>query len=223
MTESMTDATHDLTHPFTDVVRTDDPKAPYKPVDHEPLLVTLRKAVRASLGGTTDGGIPGDVSARSLLNGQAFMLWEQIERDVQQATRTHLRDRPNPMLGYAVRQLAEHVDALWNTTQITEPDYLWLIRKAKGWKRSIWELLDPPVEKELIGACPRCEQEKITNQDGELVSALIAYYRKGLEPVARCRHCGEVWQGEGQLVILGRLIGAELDTDTLTEMGIASV
>src|SRR5690606_16645238 len=124
MTESLTDATHDLTNPFTDVVRTDDPKAPYKPVDHEPLLVTLRKAVRASLGGTAAGR--SDASARSLLNQQAFMLWEQIERDVQQATRTHLRDRPNPLLGYAVQILAERVDALWNTNQITEAEYLWL-------------------------------------------------------------------------------------------------
>lgn len=217
MTETMTDAVHDLVNPWVDVIRTDDRKTPYKPVDHEPLLVMLRKAVRASTGRTAAGRT--DSAERSLLNVKAFDLWNQIGREVAQATRRHTRDRANPLLGYALRTLAEKIDALWNVNQISEDDYLHLIRRARAWRYQILAIFDPPVEKEL-GECPECEQGKVLDDDGLMQTALVAYYRHGYEPVARCKHCGYTWQGEAQLVILGKRIGANMDVDTLTEMGV---
>lgn len=214
---SMTDAIHDLVHPFTDVIRTDDRKKPYKPVDHEPLLVMLRRAVRSSTGRTASGRT--DPSARSIIDITAFELWERIEQSVLMDTRRYLRDRPNPMLGTALIALAAGVDALWNQGQITEEDHQRLIRRAEGWKRGVWEILIPLVEKEL-GVCPECEIGKIINDDGIMQTALVAYYRHGYEPVAKCRHCGYTWQGEGQLVILGRRIGATMDLDALRDMGV---
>ena len=217
MTETLTEAVHDLIHPWTDVIRTDDVKNPYKPVEHEPLLVMLRKAVRASTGRTSAGR--SDDSARSILNLQAFTLWEQITGDVRGWTRRFVRDNPNPLLGYAISNLASHVDALWNTSQITESEYLYLIRRMKNFRHQIWDLFNVPVEKEL-GVCPECEQGKIINQEGIMQTALVAYYRHGYDPVARCRSCGYSWQGEAQLVILGKRIGAEMDLEALAEMGV---
>lgn len=217
MSHSFTDTIHDLVNPFTDVIRTDDRKHPYKPVDHEPLLVMLRNAVRASTGRTASGRT--DPASRSVIDLAAFELWERIEQSVLMDTRRYLRDRPNPMLGYALTNLAQGVDALWNAGQITETDYTRLISKAEGWKRAVWEILIPQVEKEL-GVCPKCDVGKIVNDDGLMQTALVAFYRHGYQPVARCRHCGEIWQGEAQLVILGRMIGAELDMEALAEMGV---
>ena len=217
MTETtMTDAVNDLINPWTDVVTSGAVRG-YQAVEHEPLLVMLKTAIRSSSGRTSAGR--SDDAARNILNLNAFELWESISRDVHTFTRRHTRDNPNPILPYAVRTLAEHVDALWANHQITETDRAHLIRKAATWRDRIWELFDPPTEKELLAPCPSCDQTKITNTDGDIQTALIAYYRPGGQPSARCRHCGMMWEGEGQLIILGRMIGAELDTDALAEMG----
>jgi hypothetical protein len=212
----LTDAVKELIHPWTDVVTTGGRNG-YTAIDHEPLLTMLRTAIRSSSGRTASGR--SDDAARNILNLQAFELWEAIARDVLTYTRRHTRDNPNPILHAAVENLAEKVDALWAGNQITEADLNHLIRRAQTWRHQIWELFDPPTEKEILAPCPNCEQAKVANPDGEIQSALIAYYRTGGSPTARCRHCGMIWEGEGQLIILGRRIGAELDTATLEEMG----
>lgn len=218
MSETMLDTVKPLIAPWTDVVQGGGTRG-YQAVDHEPLLSMLRTAIRSSSGRTASGR--SDDAARNIINLQAFELWESITRDVLMFTRRHTRDNPNPMLAAAVRNLAEKVDALWANHQITETDRGHLIRKAEGWKSRIWELFDPPHEKELMAACPTCEQAKVSNAEGDLQSALIAFYRPGGQPSARCRHCGTSWEGEGQLIILGQMIGAELDTAALAEMGSA--
>ena len=210
MSETMLETVAPLIAPWTDVVQA---------VDHEPLLTMLRTAIRSSSGRTASGR--SDDAARNIINLQAFELWESITRDVLMFTRRHTRDNPNPMLGAAVRNLAEKVDALWANHQITETDRGHLIRKAEVWKGRIWLLFDPPTEKEL-GACPECEQAKAFNADGDMQTALIAYYRPGGEPAARCRSCGFTWQGSAQLVILGKRIGAELDIEALRDMGVSA-
>lgn len=215
MITTMTDATHDLTSSWTDVVSVN---GKYKPVDHEPLLVTLRTAIRSSTGGTAAGA--SDDAARSILNLEAFELWEQITWEVNMLTRQHMKDRANPMLGSAVAHLAVRLDALRNTNGITESDYLDALHRGSGWRTRIWAMLNKPREKELLAPCPSCEQEKCVNNDGEVQSALVAYYRPDASPSARCRSCGMDWVGEGQMVILGRMLGAELDEGVLTEMGV---
>lgn len=217
MTETMLTTVNDLINRWTDIVHTDDRKKPYKPVDHDPLLVTLREAIRSSTGGTTSGA--SDDAARNMLNLEAFELWEQITADVAHLTRKHTKDRPNPLLGYAVKHIGERIDALWNTNQITETDREYAIRRAKAWRARIWGLLHKPREKDL-DHCPECEHAKIVNADGEIQAALVAYYQQGTEPVAKCRHCGWVWEGEAQLIILGRRLGAAIDEEALAEMGV---
>jgi len=214
--DSMASAVHDLITPWTDIVQTGDVKIPYKPVDHDPMFVTLRMLIRSSTGGTASGA--SDDAARNVLNLEAFKLWEQITNEVALLTRKHTRDRPNPMLGAAVHRLAGSLDTLWNTHQITEPEYLHAIRSAETWRARIWKLLHKPREKELA-YCPACEQTKVISPDGELQAALIAYYSPDAAPTARCRHCGSEWVGEGALIILGKMLGAELDETALTEMG----
>lgn len=216
MTGMMIDATRDLIAPWTDVVHTGDRTKPYKPVDHEPLLITLRVLIRSSTGGNTSGATVD--SERSILNLEAFALWEQITQDVMFLTKKHTKDRPNPMLGAAVRMLSERLDALWNSNQITESDYLSAVRRARSWRTRIWGILHKPREKELE-FCPACEQSRIVNADGEVQAALVAYYAQGTEPTAKCRHCGTEWVGEGALIVLGKMIGAELDEAALEEMG----
>lgn len=220
---TVTEAANDLINPWTDVVETGGAKR-YAPVEHEPLLVTLRAAIRSSTGGTTSGA--SDDATRNLLNMEAFGLWERITADVRTLTRRHLRDRPNPLLGYAVRTLTERLDALHNTNQITSTDYEHAIRRARQWREQIWSLLHKPKEMELTAPCPAllpdgtvCGVEKIINDDGDLSTALIAYYQDGTDPVARCRACGTTWEGDAPLMLLGEQIGADADKETLTELG----
>lgn len=210
----MTDATNDLVNPWTDAVRA---HGSYKAVDQVPLLVMLQNAVRSSTGGTAAGAT--DPAERNTMNLEAFELREQITQEVLMLTRKHTKDRPNPMLGYAVRHLAEKLDALRNSSQVTEHDYLYAIRRAKSWRERIWGLMHKPGEKEL-DFCPACNVAKVTNADGEIQAALVAHYSQDAEPVAKCRHCGTEWEGQGQLLVLGRMIGATADQDTLDEMGI---
>lgn len=216
MTEhTMTEAVHDLVHAWTDVVPTGS-RTGLTAVDHEPLLTMLRTAIRSSSGRTASGR--SDDSARNPLNIEAFELWEQITRDVLMATRKHTRDNPNPMLAMAVQSLAGKVDALWANHQILEHEYQALIRKAHTWRAKIWQLFHKPTERELE-FCPACEQSKYINNDGEISAALVAFQIDGEQPYAKCRSCGVVWQGEAQLLILGRMLGATMDTETLRDMG----
>lgn len=216
MNDTMTAAVDTLIHPWTDVVQSGAVRG-YQAVDHEPLLTMLRTAIRSSSGRTASGR--SDDAARNIINLQAFELWESIARDVLMFTRRHTRDNPNPILPTAIGNLAAHVDTLWTNHQITETDRAHLIRKAEGWRDRIWELFDPPTELELTEPCPTCEQRYVHNAEGEQQSALIVTHKQSKQPVARCRSCGYLWEGEAQLVILGRMIGAEIDTAALEEMG----
>lgn len=211
---TMTDAIHDLVNDWTDVVTVG---RKYQPVEHGPLLVTLRAQIRSSSGGTTPGATADH--DRNVINLEAFALWERITRDVLMLTRKHTKDRANPMLGYAVKSLAGKLDALRASNQLTEQDHEYAIRRAKAWRAQIWGLLHKPREVELLAPCPYCEQAKVSTDDGDVESALVAYYQQGSEPSAKCKHCGTIWIGEGQLIVLGEMIGATLDQDALAEMG----
>ena len=217
MTETtMTDAVHDLINDWTDAQRTG---SGIKAIDHPPLLVTLQNAIRSSVGGTTSGA--SDPAERVPLNVEAFELQASIARDVAHLTRAHTKDRPNSLLGFAVRTLAGKLDALWATNQIAEHDYQAAIRRAQSWRERIWAMLHKPREKELA-FCPACEEAKVTNGEGDTQAALVAYYSDDTEPFASCRNCAREWVGEAQLIALGVLIGATPDQETLTAMGVRS-
>lgn len=213
--ESMVDAVHDLVHSWTDVVtigRT------YQAVDHDPLLVTLRQTIRSNPGGSTAGA--SDDATRNVLNLEAFTIWEHITIDVRTLTRNHTRDNPNPLLGLAIQRLAERLDAAHHTNQIPEHEYLSAVRKANGWRTRIWALLHKPREVEITAPCPidECSARWVQTADGDIQSALVAYYQHGGEETARCRACGTAWDGRHALIRLGEMIDAPIDRDTVNEL-----
>jgi len=212
-------ALDELTKPWNDVL---SPKESgtghYMAIDYPPLLDMLREAVGSSLGKTQSGKSPD--AERSILNLQAFSLWEHIDG----TTRTWLRElstmRPEPELKAALIQLGGLLQALHASNQIKEQRWLHIIAQFPRWRRQVWEMFDPPRVKELTGECPNCNETAYYALDGARSTALIAYYWKGLTPEAKCQRCGEHWTGETQLLSLGRVLKATIDEVALKEMGV---
>lgn len=212
-------AVEKLTRPWTDVL---SPKetgtGKYQPVDYPPLLDMLREAIGSSLG-KTQAGRSADAE-RSIMNLQAFTLWEHIDGTVRAWLRDLTKNRAESELKAAVTQLAGLLQALHASQQIKESQYRHITGMFVRWRYQIWELFDPPVVKELIGNCPNCDETSFVNAEGGKMTALIAYYWKGIRPEAKCQRCGEHWTGEAQLLSLGRVLGAEVDEEALRELGV---
>ena len=81
---------------------------------------------------------------------------------------------------------------------------------------------DPPREVDLNVTCPNdeCGHSRIVNRDGEIQSAMIAYYHRGSGLVhALCRACGRTW-GPDQVALLGRMLGATQDEAVIAAAGL---
>ncbi len=209
-----------LTKPWTDVLTPQESgTGKYHPITYPPMLDMLSEAKGSSLGGTGAGRSPD--AERSLINLKAFSLYEHIDGTVRAWWRETSKERCPEDLRVALLKLFGTLNALVASHQIPESRYGHITGQFPRWRTQIWELFDPPVVKELIGSCPNCEATVHTNADDERTTALIAYYWKGIRPEAKCQSCGEQWTGEGQLIILGRVLGANMDEDALREMGIA--
>ena len=213
MTDEMTIAVDRLTKPWTDVHTVE---GEYKAVDYDPLLDMLRVAISSSVG-RTDAGRSG-ADTRNVLNLNAFTVWERIDgqarawlKDLHTAAPKDLKD--------AVTKLHVHVRNLWASHQINEPDYIRLGDMAKRWADDIWAIFDPPVTKEIIGACPECGEANHFGPEGERSAAITAYYWKGVPPTAKCQRCQQEWAGRTQLVQLAYRIGARVDEEALHELG----
>lgn len=210
-------AVNKLTRPWSDVL---SPKESgtgrYQPVDHQPLLTMLEEAVRASLGRTAAGRSP--ASERSLIDMKAFTLLERIQ-DGSGAWLVEWGVRPPKDVRDRVVQLADTLTTLHRTQRIEQTLFERVSGMFDRWVREIWELLDPPKVKDLIGSCPNCGEEKYTLPDGGRVPALVAYWWKGLRPEAKCQCCGERWEDEKGLIALGYHLKANMDEETLREMG----
>jgi len=191
----------------------------YQPVDYPPLLDMLDEACRSNIGGVPTAG-RSDPSARNLLNLEAHMLREHIDGTVRAWLRELSKARAEVELKSAVTQLAGVLNA--HHAAGTMPDSEWerISRFFPRWCDRIWQLFDPPVVKELAGACPSCTETTFTSLDGSKTTALIAYYWKGIRPEAKCQRCGEHWEGERSLLELGYHLGATVDEDALKEMGV---
>ena len=208
-----------LTHPWSDVLTPKESgTGTYQPIDYPPLLDMLKQAIGSSTGKTQSGKSPD--AERSLLNLQAFALYEHIDG----TTRAWLRELSTvpakANLKEALTQLAGLLQALHASNQIKEQRYTHIAAQFGRWRKQIWEMFDPPTVKDLIGKCPNCDEAAYYNLEGGKSTALIAYYWRGVEPQAKCQRCGEAWAGERQLLELGFHLGATMDEETLREMGV---
>ena len=220
MNEETRTAIDILTKPWTDVLSPQESGAgKYYPIDYPPMLDMLDEAKRSSLGGTSAGRSPD--AERSLLNLKAFSLYEHIDGTTRAWWRETSKSRCPDDLRVALASLFGTLNALHASHQITDNRYGHITRQFPRWRVQIWELFDPPIVKELTGACPNCDETTYSNPEGERSPALLAFYWKGIRPEAKCQRCGEHWVGEGQLISLGRVLGATMDEDALREMGIA--
>lgn len=221
----MTDWLHaveKLTRPWSDVLspRETDSNG-YVTVDYAPLLTMLDDACRANTGNR--GGSGADPAERSLLDLQAFTLREHIDGTVR-AWISHLsKGRAEKELIPAVMQLAGLLEAHHAARTITDSDYTRLTGFFPRWCAQVWELLDPPVVKQLDGACPNpdCEQTHVTDADGARTSALVAFYTRNTGSAqAKCRACSWQWNTDAELRLLGRQLGAVQDDEFLEAVGL---
>ena len=119
-----------------------------------------------------------------------------------------------------VRELAGIAQAQRAIGGIDDLMYVRITAQFTDWQTQIWQMFDPPVVKELIGACPQCEERWLYAPDGAKSSALITYYVKSEMPEAKCQRCGHLWVGSRQLLTLGFHLGATVDVEGLREMGV---
>ena len=208
-----------LTEPWVDVVITGTGKSKgYARIDHPALLDMLAAAKRSSLesGGASSGG---GLAERAPANVAALVTWNHIDTATRRSIRTLSKGRIEPDLKAAMLQLHGMARAAHASGGIAAHDYLRVMRDFPRWASRIWEMFDPPRVKNLNGPCPQCEAVIYVNAEKASTSALIAYYWKGLEAEARCQVCGVTWRGVKELLNLGYSIKANVDEDTLREMG----
>lgn len=222
----MTDWQHaveKLTRPWSDVLSPDMTGGNgYMHVNYPPLLDMLDEACRANNGERSHGS-GNDPASRSLLDLQAFMLREQIDGTVR-AWISHLsKSRAEKELKPAVVQLANLLTAHHAARTVTDSDYTRLTGFFPRWCEQVWVLFDPPIVRELLGACPNpdCEQTKVADVEGVQSSALVAFYARNTGRVqARCRACSWEWNTDTELALLGQQLGAEQDVDFLKAVGL---
>lgn len=216
-------AVEKLTRPWSDVLSPDETGLDrYLPVDYPPLLDMLDEACRANTGERSHGSAS-DPASRSLLDLEAHALRERIDSTVRAHVGQLSKSRAERDLKAAVAQLAGILQAHKAAGTITDSDYARVVALFPRWCAQVWTLWDPPVRKELRGACPNpdCEQTTVTARDGSVSSALVAGYVRNTGQVkARCSACGWEWVTVAELRLLGEWLGAEQDTEFLNAVGL---
>lgn len=208
-----------LTAPWTSVLSPRDTGlSTYQPIEYEPLLDMLKAAIHASTGGTSAGR--SEAASRSVINIAAFDLWERIDATTRAWIGDLGKSRPASDLKEAVKQLATLVDTEWNGNRMSDSQHARITHMFEEWKDSIWALFDPPITKEIQADCPTCGERHYFDNEGQRAAAVIAFYWKGVTPQAQCRRCGTSWTGDKELLELGFSIRANVDVDTLREMGV---
>lgn len=190
----------------------------YTAVEHAPLLDMLRDSITSNVGERTAGGK--SAAERNPMDLNAFTMWADIDIKARTHWRGLSKARPSEDLKDVVRELAGLLNAQRASGGADELTYVRIVQDFETWRRQIWEMFDPPIVKELIGACPHCEERWLYAPDGAKSAALITYYVKSEQPEAKCQRCGEVWVGNRQLLTLGYHLGATVDIESLREMGV---
>lgn len=188
-------------------------------VHRDPLLEQIRQAMYGDLG-ATESGKSAAAQERSVLDIGAFTLYEDITGRIE-AYHHHLTGKPK-------RDTAEETLRAWfvafNARHLsgnyTEPQMLRTLSQLNKFAGRILGYFDPPRAKELEGPCPQCNSGSVNDGQGARQTALYASYKAGEQPFVRCRSCGAEWVGERTLLELGYHLGAQVDEETLRDMGV---
>jgi hypothetical protein len=150
------------------------------------------------------------------MNLAAFELYERIKGEANDLWESVSGGRASDP------DATETIVALWAAAvgpdAFIESDHRTSTQILEGWDRAATGLFDPPVTKEIVGACPECGERDHFGPEGERSSAVMAYYWRGVEPAAQCRRCRREWKGRTELIQLGYRIGAAVDEDALQEL-----
>lgn len=183
---------------------------PFGVVAHDPLLQQLRESISSSTGRTHRMAVP--LAERSPLNIAAFDLYEDLDGRIA-VLAGDAQGRPEDRL----RAWHLAFEASRHLGEVTEVEWLTMVALVGDWVRRIDAMFDPPLQREILAACPMCSVRHILSTQGLQQSALYAEYRRGYALVARCRACNERWTGEAQLIALARTIDADVDVIALAE------
>lgn len=215
-------AVEKLTRPWSDVLSPDETGlSKYIPVDYPPLLDMLDEACR-NFTSTRSQHAGGETSTRSLLNLEAHALRERIDGTVRTWIGQLSRQRPERELKAAVVQLAGVLQAHQAAKTMTDIEWSRITAFFPRWCEQVWAIFDPPVVKELKGPCPNpdCEQSTVTDRDGTVGTALVAFYVRNTGQVrAKCRACSWEW-GQDKIRLLGEWLGATQDDEFLRAVGL---
>lgn len=223
MTITSETAVERLTRPWHDVLSPEETGLDrYLPVEYPPLLDMLDEACRTSVS-EAGAGSGGDPSTRSLLNLEAYMLRNRIDGSVKTWIAHLSKGRADRDLKASVAQLAGLLKAHHASRTITDAEHARIGGFFVRWCEQVWKLFDPPVIKELRGACPNpdCEAETFADGDGSSGAALVAFYMRNTNDVrAKCRVCGWEWETPSELRLLGEHLGATQDVEFLRAAGL---
>lgn len=183
----------------------------------DPLIKTLQERISSDVGVGAGKGKLG--FERSPIDVKAFDLYSEI-KDTVEAGLFETQLSITSDLALNVQSLEARVTELRTSGGIQEHRFFYFINKMESWVTRIWELIDPPREAELEGACPFCGSTDWFDKEGIKSTALIVRHHDGKEPEAVCRRCAEgYWRGPNALIQLGKMIDAPMDVGVITELG----
>lgn len=188
-------------------------------VKRDPLLQQIRSAMYGDLG-RTESGKSAAAQERSVLDVAAFTIYEditgRIEAFHQYLTKQPKRETPEETL----RAWYVAFDSQFRAGKYTEQQVLRTLSQLNKFASRISGHFDQPRVKEIAGPCPQCTAAHFKDTQGANQTSLYASYKAGEQPYVRCRGCGAEWTGERTLLELGYHLGAQVDEDTLREMGV---
>lgn len=180
------------------------------------LVDMLQGQLVPGMEGSAGGGLP---STRNVLDvGSLDMLIH-----MQDVTRAWLQEwgvQGAGDLKLDLRGFWDRLHTLHDAGDLDDTTFEHLASYPDTWAAKVWDLIEPPKTVRLRNTgCPKCDADKVTNADGESSDNLTVTFRVGQLFTAECRNveCGAVWVGRDGLVELGRMLGVEIDIDTLME------
>lgn len=182
-----------------------------------PLVDMLQGQLAPGMEGGGGGGLP---STRNILDVKSLDLLIHIQ-DVTRAWLQEWGVQGAGELKLDLRGFWERLNVLHDSGAMDDTTFEHLASYPDTWASKVWDLIEPPKQIPLRRTeCPRCNEAKVTNGEGESTDNLLITFRVGHEFTAECRNadCKAVWIGVDGLKELGRAIGIEIDVDALMEV-----
>lgn len=182
-----------------------------------PLVDMLKGQLAPGMEGGSGGALP---STRNILDIKSLDLLIHIQ-DVTRAWLQEWGVQGAGELKLDLRGFWERLNTLHDTGAMDDTTFEHLSSYPDTWAAKVWDLIEPPKTVPLRRTeCPRCNEAKVTNGEGESTDNLLITFRVGHEFTAECRNadCKAVWIGVDGLKELGRAIGIEIDVDALMEV-----